>query len=135
MARNKGQTVNNAESNVMSITQMTAPGASDAIEVFGYSGITCQLDVTGMVGAGTQVIRLEGSMDGTTYGNIFQVDPYNPLFDSTNTTTIAGDITIVGNGTYLLPSVKGNIYYIRLRVVNETDAAAIYNAQFIAQDG
>lgn len=132
--KNRGQTVNSAESAVKSITQMTGPGAGDSLTVYGYRVITCQLTVAGMTGAGTQVIRMEGSQDGTNWAPVFQVDPYNPVYDSTGVTTIAGDITIVWNGTYLIPTIEGNIQYIRPRVVNETDTYATYDMTVIAQD-
>jgi len=97
----------------LQITQLAAPGVSEALVVQSGSILTYAITV-GAIGTSV-VIRLEGALDATNYGSLRQDVPSTP-------TVTGGDITISANGTYLY-AVQGVALYARLRLVTITGGA------------
>jgi hypothetical protein len=85
---------------VQSLTTLTAAGETNGIEVYA-TAITFQVTVSSI---GTNVvIRLEGSLDDTSYFNLDQS---------------GADTTITLNGTYGFCLSGCPVRYVRLRVVS-----------------
>lgn len=85
---------------VQSLTTLTAAGATSSVELFSQS-VTFQVTVSSI---GTNVvIRLEGSLDDTSFFNL----------DQSNS-----DTTITANGTYGYTLINCPVRYIRLRLVS-----------------
>lgn len=85
---------------VQSLTTLTAAGATSSVELYSHS-VTFQVTVSSI---GTNVvIRMEGSLDDTSYFNL----------DESGI-----DTTITSNGTYGYALINCPVRFIRLRLVS-----------------
>jgi hypothetical protein len=88
-------------------TQLTAAGATDALEVLYIRNHTFQVKVASI---NTNIaVRCEGSLDGTNWFN---------LYDSEANTTITAD------GTYLFHKSQFTTKYVRFYFVSESGGTA-----------
>lgn len=96
--------------------QLSAPGATSALDVSGLKNHTFQVTVATI---NTNVIlAIEGSNDGT---NFFEV-PAGPQVNVivTGMTHASGRYTITANGNYRIVAQNESIKHIRLRFVSES---------------
>jgi hypothetical protein len=87
---------------VASFDQLNAVGVTTAVKVHGLETHMFQVTVADI--DTNVVVRFEGSLDGTNYGNI---------------SASGTDETITTNGTYLYSRSKFPLEYVRVRFVSE----------------
>lgn len=95
------------------MAQLTAPGATDPIEVVDYNRVTAQVTLANV--DTNVIVRLEGSHDGTNY---FPLGLENE--DVTGCAIAASEATLTVDGTYLLVSGPIATKYARFYFIQET---------------
>lgn len=88
---------------VSSLDEISAVGVTDSLKVHGLEKHTFQVTATGI--STNVVIRIEGSLDNTNFGNI---------------AADGQDETIAADGTYLFNRSALPLEYVRLRFVSGT---------------